>query len=70
MGESRLPVRATEWAHGFRHGAPAGYSGYDMLLAAGITTERADEFVAAGEQQIGDEWKMWSCPHVYLTAVR
>jgi hypothetical protein len=70
MGESRFPVRGKEWAHGFRHGAPAGYSGYDMLLTAGVSGKRADEFVSAGERRIGDEWKVWSCPHVYLTAVR
>jgi len=69
-GESRFPVRGKEWVHGFKHGAPAGYSGYDMLLAGGISAGRADEFLAVGERQIGDEWRAWSCPHVYITAVR
>jgi len=34
MDESRFPVRGKEWAHGFRHGAPAGYNAYDMRLLA------------------------------------
>jgi len=70
MSESRFPVRGREWAHGFKHGAPAGYSAYDMLLSAGISAERADEFVVAGERQIGDEWRVWGCPAVYLKALR
>src|SRR5207247_8530997 len=49
MDESRFPVRGKEWAHGFRYGAPAGYNSYDMLLAAGISAQRADTFVAYGE---------------------
>lgn len=70
MDESRFPVRGKEWAHGFRYGAPAGYSAYDSLLSAGISAERADEFLAHGERQLGDDWRTWSCPCVYLSAVR
>ena len=70
MGESRWPVRGKEWAHGFRFGAPKGYSGYDMLLMSGISEKRADEFLAAGERQIGDEWRIISCPVAYIHAVR
>lgn len=70
MDESRFPVRGKEWAHGFRHGAPAGFNGYDTLLAAGISADRADEFLAHGERQLGDEWRVWSCPCVYLLAIR
>ena len=70
MEESRLPVRGKEWAHGFRYGAPAGYNGYDTLLYVGVSAERADEFLAHGERQLGDEWRVWSCPCVYLLAVR
>ncbi|HEV8574835.1 MAG TPA: methyltransferase domain-containing protein [Dehalococcoidia bacterium] len=70
MDESRFPVRGKEWSHGFRYGAPAGYNGYDMLLSAGISAARADEFLAHGERQLGDEWRVWSCPCVYLRAVR
>jgi len=70
IGESRFPVRGKEWAHGFRYGAPAGYNGYDTLLASGISPERADEFVDHGERQLGDRWRAWSCPCVYLSAVR
>jgi len=70
MDESRFPVRGKEWAHGFRYGAPAGYNGYDMLLSVGVSAERADEFLAHGERQLGDEWRVWSCPCVYIMAVR
>jgi SAM-dependent methyltransferase len=70
MDESRWPMRGREWAHGMRHGAPGGYSGYDMLLMGGVTPERADEFIAAGEAALGDDWRVWTCPAVYLTAVR
>ena len=70
MGLSQFPVRGREWAHGFRHGAPSGYSAYDMLLNSGIDHHRADEFLAAGEHQLGDNWITWGCPFVYLTAVR
>jgi SAM-dependent methyltransferase len=70
MEETRWPVRGREWAHGFRFGAPKGYSGYDMLLAAGISEQRAEEFVAAGERQIGDEWRIMTCPVTYIRAVK
>jgi arsenite methyltransferase len=69
-GQSHFPVRGKEWAHGFKHGAPAGYSAYDMLLNSGIERQRVDEFVAVGERQLGDKWTTWSCPFVYLTAIR
>jgi SAM-dependent methyltransferase len=68
--ESRWAARGREWAHGFKFGAPAGYSGYDMLLAGGLSPERADEFLAAGEQELGEDWRPMSCPAVYLTAFR
>ena len=70
QGQSKFPVRGKEWAHGFRHGAPAGYSAYDMVLSRGITQQRADQFLVAGERQLGDKWTIWTCPFVYLTAVR
>jgi ubiquinone/menaquinone biosynthesis C-methylase UbiE len=70
MDESRFPVRGREWAHGFRYGAPAGYNGYDTLISAGVSAERADEFLAHGERQLGDEWQVWSCPAVYIQAIR
>jgi ubiquinone/menaquinone biosynthesis C-methylase UbiE len=70
MDESRFPVRGKEWAHGFRYGAPAGHNAYDGLLAAGISAERADEFLSYGEHQLGDEWRVWSCPCVYLCVIR
>jgi arsenite methyltransferase len=70
MDESRFPVRGQEWAHGFRYGAPAGYNAYDMLLAAGIGADRADEFLAHGKRQLGNEWRVWRCPCVYLLAIR
>jgi arsenite methyltransferase len=70
MDESRFPVRGKEWAHGFRHGAPAGYNAYDILLAVGVSPDRADEFLATGERQLRDQWRVWSCPCVYLVAVR
>jgi hypothetical protein len=70
MDESRFPVRGKEWAYGFRYGAPAGYNGYDMLLAAGVSAERAAAFMAAGERRLGEEWRAWSCPAAYLLAVR
>ena len=69
MDETRWPVRGREWAHGFRYGAPKGYSGYDMLLVAGISETRADEFLAEGERQIGDQWNVMSCPVAYIRAV-
>ncbi len=68
--DSRFPVRGKEWAHGFRYGAPAGYNAFDMLLTAGISPERADEFLGHGERLLGDEWRVWRCPCVYLIAVR
>ena len=70
LGLSQFPVRGKEWAHGFKHGAPAGYNAYDMLLSSRITRARADEFVAAGERQLGENWTVWSCPVIYLTATR
>lgn len=70
MGETRMPVNGKGWAHGFKHGAPRGYSGYDMLLAGGVSRERADEFVAAGERQLGDRWAVMACPAMYMLAVR
>jgi arsenite methyltransferase len=70
LDETRFPVRGKEWAHGFRCGAPAGYNSYDMLLSAGIPLERADAFLEHGEQQLGDHWRVWTCPCVYLRAVR
>src|SRR5206468_6357470 len=68
--DSRFPVRGKEWAHGFRYGAPAGYNAFDMLLTAGISPERADEFLGHGERLLGDEWRVWRSPWVYLIAVR
>ena len=70
MGESPLPMRGREWAHGIRHGAPGGYSGRDMLLMGGLTPERADEFIAAGERHLGDGWRVMACPAAYITAMR
>jgi ubiquinone/menaquinone biosynthesis C-methylase UbiE len=70
MGESRFPVNGKGWAHSFKHGAPSGYSAYDSLLAAGVSRQRADEFVAAGERQIGDRWVVMTCPAMYMLAVR
>lgn len=70
MDESRWPVRGAEWAHGFRHGAPPGYNAYDTALAGGATKERLDEFLAAGERQLGDAWTVMTCPAAYLLAMR
>lgn len=70
MEDSRFPVRGKEWAHGFRHGAPAGYNAYDTMLAAGASHERLEEFLAHGERQLGDQWRVWSCPSVYVLAIR
>lgn len=68
MDESRWPVNGKAWAHSMRHGAPGGYSGRDALIDAGLTTARADEFIAAGERHLGDEWRVMACPAAYLTA--
>jgi len=68
MTESTWPVRGKEWVHTLKYGAPAGYSGYDMLLAGGVTRKRADEFVAAGESYLGEQWRTMSCPAVYIIA--
>lgn len=70
MDESRWPVNGKLWTHGFQYGAPAGYNAYDMLLKAGIGRERADEFLKFGNQQIGDNWRVMSCPVAYILAVR
>ncbi len=70
MGESRFSVDGKGWAHSFKHGAPSGHSAYDTLLAAGVSRQRADEFVEAGERQIGDRWVVMSCPAMYMLGVR
>src|ERR1700674_4887762 len=54
MDESRWPARGAEWAHAFRHGAPPGYSAYDTALSGGASQDRLDEFLMAGERQLGD----------------
>ena len=68
MTESNWPVRGKEWVLTLKYGAPAGYSGYDMLLVGGITRKRADEFVTAGELYLGEQWRMMSCPAAYIIA--
>ncbi|MDP9180508.1 MAG: methyltransferase domain-containing protein [Chloroflexota bacterium] len=70
MDESRWPTRGAEWSHVFRYGAPAGYNAYDTALAGGATEERLDEFLVAGERQLGDAWIVMTCPAAYLLAIR
>jgi SAM-dependent methyltransferase len=68
--ESRWPANGKVWAHTMRHGAPRGYCGYDILISAGLSPERVDEFLAAGERHLGDDWRLQTCPAVYLSGVR
>jgi hypothetical protein len=70
MTETRWPANGKVWAHTMRHGAPRGYCGYDTLIRAGLSPDRVDEFLAAGERHLGDVWRMQTCPAVYLIAVR
>ncbi len=70
MGETRMPVDGKTFAHGFRHGAPAGYSAYDMLLAGGVSRERAEEFVEAGERELGNRGEVATCPAMHMLAVK
>jgi hypothetical protein len=70
MDESRWPARGAEWAHGFRHGAPPGYNAYDTALAGGAAQKRLDEFLVAGERQLGDAWTVMTCPAAYLLDIR
>jgi SAM-dependent methyltransferase len=70
MTETRWPANGKVWAHTMRHGAPRGYCGYDTLIGAGLSPERVDEFLAAGERHLGDDRRVHTCPAVYLIGKR
>jgi SAM-dependent methyltransferase len=68
--ETRLPLDGKGWVHSLKHGAPSGYSAYDMLLAAGVTRARAEEFVQTCTRRIGDRPVTMTFPAMYMVATR
>jgi SAM-dependent methyltransferase len=70
MVETRLPLDGKGWAHSLKHGAPSGHSAYDILLAAGVSRDRAEQFVETCVHRIGDRSVIMTFPAMYMLAVR
>lgn len=68
--ETRLALDGTGWVHSLKHGAPTGYSAYDMLLAGGVSRQRADGFVETCARRIGERTVTMTFPAMYMLAVR
>lgn len=70
MVETRLSLDGKGWAHSLKHGAPSGHSAYDILLAAGVSRDRAEQFVETCVRRIGDRSVIMTFPAMYMLAIR
>jgi len=70
MVETRLSLDGKGWAHSLKHGAPSGHSAYDILLAAGVSRDRAEQFVETCVRRIRDRSVIMTFPAMYMLAIR